>query len=95
MKNKFLKTVTILSAIFCMSACQSQNKSSFSGRPYSEVLKELDVKTLRTPQESTREISRALLNDEKYLTFKEKIGVFSHKLAKLLLSLNITPTKTL
>ena len=82
MKNKFLKTVTILSAVFCMSACQGQNRSNLSGRPYSEVLKELDVKMLRTPQESSREISRALLNDEKYLTFKEKIGVFSHKLSE-------------
>ena len=82
MKNSFLKTVTILSAVFCLSACQSQNKSDFSSRPYSEILKELDVKTLRTPEESSREISRALLNDEKYLTFKEKIGVFSHKLSE-------------
>ena len=82
MKNSFLKTVTILSAVFCLSACQSQNKSDFSNRPYSEVLKELNVKTLRTPEESSREISRSLLNDSNYLTFKDKIRTFSHKLSE-------------
>ena len=81
MKQKYLKLVTILSTIFCLAACQGQNKGSLSG-DYTEVIQKLNVKELRNPDGLGHTVARAQLNDPAYYTFKDKMRVFSTKMSE-------------
>ena len=81
MKQKSLKLITILSTVFCLAACQGQNKGSFSGN-YSDVIKKLNVKELRNPDDLEHVISYGQLNDSNYSNFKDKMRVFSTKLSE-------------
>ena len=81
MKQKSLKLITILSTVFCLAACQGQNKGSLSGN-YSDVIKKLNVKELRNPDDLEHVISYGQLNDSNYSNFKDKMRVFSTKLSE-------------
>ena len=81
MKQKSLKLITILSTVFCLAACQGQNKGSLSG-DYSEVIKKLKVTELRNPDGLDHTVARAQLNDPNYSNFKDKMRVFSTKLSE-------------
>ena len=81
MKQKSLKLITILSTVFCLAACQGQNKGSLSG-DYSEVIKKLKVTELRNPDGLDHTVARAQLNDSNYSNFKDKMRVFSTKLSE-------------
>lgn len=81
MKEKSLKLITILSTVFCLAACQGQNKGSLSGN-YSDVIKKLNVKELRNPDDLEHVISYGQLNDSNYSNFKDKMRVFSTKLSE-------------
>ena len=82
MKEKSLKLITILSTVFCLAACQGQNKGSLYG-DYSDVIKKLNVKELRNPDGLEHVISFGQLNDSNYSNFKDKMMVFSTKLSEL------------
>lgn len=81
MKQNYLKLITILSTVFCLAACQGQNKGSLSG-DYSEVIKKLKVTELRNPDGLDHTVARAQLNDPNYYNFKDKMRVFSAKMSE-------------
>ena len=81
MKQNYLKLITILSTVFCLAACQGQNKGSLSG-DYSEVIKKLKVTELRNPDGLDHTVARAQLNDSNYYNFKDKMRVFSTKMSE-------------
>lgn len=81
MKEKSLELITILSTVFCLAACQGQNKGSLYG-DYSDVIKKLNVKELRNPDGLEHVISFGQLNDSNYSNFKDKMRVFSTKLSE-------------
>ena len=81
MKQNCLKLITILSTIFCLTACQGQNKGSLSG-DYSEVIKKLKVTELRNPDGLDHTVARTRLNDPNYYNFKDKMRVFSTKMSE-------------
>ena len=83
MKQKCLKLVTILSTVFCLTACQGQNKGSFSyNSNYVSVIEDLNVHQLRDPVGLENHTSYNELNDPNYKSFKDKIKVFSAKLSE-------------
>ena len=83
MRKKFLKIVTILSSIFCMTACQSQNKGSFSNDSnYISVIENLNVKQLRNPDDLEHNVNWSQISNTNYQSFKENIRVFSTKLSE-------------
>ena len=83
MKQKCLKLVTILSTVFCLTACQGQNKGSFSlNSNYVQVIEELRVKELRNPDGLSHNTAYTETSQEDYKTFKNKIQIFSTKLSE-------------
>jgi len=83
MKQKCLKLVTILSTVFCLTACQGQNKGSFSlNSNYVQVIEELRVKELRNPDGLSHNTAYTETSQENYKAFKNKIQIFSTKLSE-------------
>ena len=83
MKQKCLKLVTILSTVFCLTACQGQNQSSFSiNSNYASVIEQLNVKQLRNPDDLAHKTTYEQTSDLAYKAFKEKMRVFSTKLSE-------------
>ena len=72
MKHNYLKLFTVLSTVFCLTACQGQNKGSFSSN-LSNVLNELRVKELRNPDGLSHNVDHSITYNQDYLEFKEKI----------------------
>ena len=83
MKQKCLKLVTILSTVFCLTACQGQNKGSFSADSnYMQVIENMNVKPLRNPDDLSHETNYSLTSEANYKAFKNKMRVFSTKLSE-------------
>ena len=83
MKQKCLKLVTILSSVFCLTACQGGNKGSFSlNSNYIQVIEELRVKELRNPDGLSHNTAYTETSQEDYKAFKNKIQIFSTKLSE-------------
>ena len=82
MKQNCLRLVTILSAVFSLTACQSQDKGSFSTDSISiSSFEQLNVKQLRNPDDLSHKVNYEQTRETDYKTFKEKIRVFSTKLS--------------
>ena len=83
MRKNCLKLVTILSTVFCLTACQGQNKGSFSyDSNYVSVIENLNVKQLRNADGIEHKATWSQTSDTQYQAFKEKIRVFSTKLSE-------------
>ena len=94
MKQNYLKLITILSTVFCLAACQGQNKGSLSG-DYSEVIKKLKVAELRNPDGLDHTVARAQLNDPNYYNFKDKMRVFSTKMSEFFIKSDYDANKNI
>ena len=83
MKHNYLKLFTVLSTVFCLTACQGQNKGSFSANSnYVSVIENLKVKALRNPDELSHEVKWEQTREANYLAFKEKMQAFSAKISE-------------
>lgn len=83
MKKNVFKFVGILFSVVCLSACQRQNKSSFSiNSNYISVIEnEYKVNQLRNPDSLAHTVDYNVTSDLNYKAFKEKIRVFSSKIS--------------
>ena len=83
MKQKYFKLVTILCTVFSLTACQGQNRSSFSiNSNYASIIQnEYKVNQLRNPDELSHTVDYNVTSDLNYKAFKEKIRVFSSKIS--------------
>ena len=81
MRTKYLNLITILGTVFCLTACQGQNKGSFSSN-LSNVLNELRVKELRNPDDLSHKVDYTQTREDSYIAFKDKIRVFSTRISE-------------
>lgn len=81
MRKKYFNLFAILGTVFCLTACQGQNKNNLSGN-LSDVLKELRVKELRNPDDLSHKVDYTQTREESYIAFKDKIRVFSTKISE-------------
>ena len=81
MRKKCFNLFAILGTVFCLTACQGQNKNNLSGN-LSNVLNELRVKELRNPDGLSHNVDYSITYNQDYLEFKEKIRVFSTRISE-------------